>query len=297
MGSSARLDARRQYSVVAGLCGFSKSNPDRAATLMRQFKPGRQERAAGYGLEAMAEEADPALIVGLLRDLVGRGFDTAEFRNSAAHAVEKLLNRNHIIEEDIVALFEGWLASSPKSDPPENDKAQEEGEEDAVSNEKDASNEDGASQSILLDSSGFAVLPDGNYPVLATLIHILLRRGDAERERLLKILDSHLERETDVNVWRAMLRYLDYVPGERLAFFVERLFARFPELAASSEGVRLLAHMFWSTPLLIKKIISPWPDSERVRTRVAYGELVTLIALATPGADVGAGGGAFRHRR
>ena len=261
---------------------FAKSAPDRGVRLIRRLKPGLQERAAGYALEAMAEEAEPSLIIDLLHDLVGRGFGNVEFRGSAAHAVGKLLDREYSVGEDVVSIFEDWLALPGEESQPKKVASNQEADEIAVDDPAEEPKEEDASQSILWHGGGLSILPHGNYPVLSVLVRILLLRGETECGRLLKLLDTHLDRETDVKVWQAMLRYLDYVPGEPLTPFVDRLFTRFPELAASSEGVRLLAHMFWTAPQLVRKTIEPWQMSESTRSRVAYGELVTLIAIATP---------------
>src|SRR5205807_1961923 len=70
---------------------FARSNPDRAIRLMEQFEPLRQERAAGYALDAMADDApNNRRVIEALLDLHARKFGAEEFRESAARAVEKI---------------------------------------------------------------------------------------------------------------------------------------------------------------------------------------------------------------
>ena len=68
---------------------FAKGDPERAGRLIRKFEPSFGRRAAGYALDAMAENADPKLITTLFTELVDRRFDGEEFRNSVARAVER----------------------------------------------------------------------------------------------------------------------------------------------------------------------------------------------------------------
>jgi len=67
-----------------------ETDPERAIRLIEQFEPLQQERAAGYALDAMADNtANDSRVVEALRDLHARGFQSEEFRNSTARAIEK----------------------------------------------------------------------------------------------------------------------------------------------------------------------------------------------------------------
>src|SRR3546814_20653264 len=77
---------------------------------MEQFEPRQQERAAGYALDAMAGDAsNDTRIISALFDLDARGFQAEEFRESAAHAIEKIASRKADIDEDIVEILVRWL--------------------------------------------------------------------------------------------------------------------------------------------------------------------------------------------
>jgi hypothetical protein len=71
---------------------FAKIDPARVVRTMEQFEPQQQERAAGYTLDAVADDPDKdEQVLDALLDLNGRGFAADEYRGSAARAVEKIL--------------------------------------------------------------------------------------------------------------------------------------------------------------------------------------------------------------
>ena len=94
---------------------FAKAEPVRAFRIMKQFDPYTQERAAGYALDSIAELSghDRELQDALL-DLHQRDFGVEEFRNSAAHAVEKITKRSTPIDESIIKVLIEWLSTPMK---------------------------------------------------------------------------------------------------------------------------------------------------------------------------------------
>ncbi len=265
---------------------FSKANPDRACRLIDRFEPGIGERAAGYALDAMAETVDSGLIVRLLVELPGRGFNSEEFRSSIAGAIERLIRRDVLLGDDIVAILEGWLElHSPQSvvgPTAQVDDGTATTVDHPTKNEKDSED----THSVLWDSRRFSILPHGNYPVLESLTRILLAR--AEHDRLVLIFLSHLTRPEDPKVWQALLRFVVYLrPTDtqaRSALLTE-IFARFPELTDNTETAYLLAHAQWWAPDFVRTVIEQWSNSGDRQLRQAYGELVALIAVAQPKLD------------
>ena len=60
---------------------FSRKDPQRAIRLMEQFEPTQHERAAGYALDAMADDRrNDEHVVEALLDLHVRGFHGDKFR-------------------------------------------------------------------------------------------------------------------------------------------------------------------------------------------------------------------------
>jgi nucleoside phosphorylase len=270
---------------------FAKENPTRAAKLIKKLEPSFGTRASGYALDAMAETADPKLILELIQTLHERGFDSEEFRGSVARAIERLVRRDVRIEEATVAILEGWLAAAPPVEMDEEADGAHAAREQAVEpTENDRSGgstqTDHAEGSILWNSGGISVLPHGNFPVLEALTRVLLAR--AEHDRLLTLLREHLGRAESLNVWQSLLQFLVYLrptsPDDLIAFLVT-LFGRYPNLSKTREAAYLLAHAQWTIPEFVHSILLAWRTSEEPWVQQAFGELVALIAVVQPRLD------------
>ena len=58
----------------------------------------------------MADDAsNDSRVLESLLDLYARGFQDEEFRESAAHAIEKIANRKSEINEEVISILVGWL--------------------------------------------------------------------------------------------------------------------------------------------------------------------------------------------
>ena len=254
---------------------FARSHPDRAVRILEQFEPHQQERAAGYALDAMAEdEKNDSSVVEALVDLHARGFEAEEFRGSAAHAVEKIANRKGAINDDVIEVLVEWLNLSPA--PP---KEESEGI-DTTEKMKDEDLEEG---SILWGYGKSFILPGGNYSILSALASILLNRQEAGRDQYLAILDDHLSRERDPNVWKALLYRLSNAGGSTpqiVSTFIRKLFTRFPKILATQEAVMFLGYAQRWDDKLVFDLITDWPKSNQAFLQRAYGELVGLVAMA-----------------
>jgi nucleoside phosphorylase len=252
---------------------FARSDPDRAIRLMEQFDPLQQERAAGYALEAMADDApNDSRVVEALVDLHARGFRADEFRQSAARAVEKIASRKDDISDEVISLLVGWLNLSGESS--------EEVEGESINPMPGENNEEG---SILWGLGNSSILPGGNFNILSALASILLNRKEAGRDRYLAILDDHFTRERDPNMWKALLYRLGNAGGstpQSLSAFLRKLFGRFPKILATREAVVFLAHAQRWDDELVFELICEWEKSDRTFTQRAYGELVGLVAIA-----------------
>jgi nucleoside phosphorylase len=262
---------------------FAKSNPERAARLISQFEPSFGEQAAGYALDAMAEEADPKLIIGLFIELVGRGFDDEEFRNSVAHALERLVRRNYPVGDEVLGQLEHWLERKPSSEVGENANSEQVGdvaEEEPVTEKVDE--RDSETRSVLWGYTGFSLVPGGNYPVLETIVRILIARPD--HNRLGAILIAHLRRPEDPKVWQALLRFLIYFrPSDESVrpTVISEIFRRYPTLLQTREAAQILAHGQWWAPDMVREVLQAWP-SDTARMRQTHGELVALVAMVQP---------------
>jgi len=251
---------------------FAKADPNRAVRLMHQFEPGRQERAAGYALDALAENAEhDELVITTFMDMHSRGFKEHEFRGSAVRAIEKLANRRHKIDDSIADLLESWLANVPDESDGESDSA--------VSDDSDF---DIKSESLLWGHGGATALPSGTFDVLSALASILLNQGEPGRNKYVAILERHLDREGSPKLWKALLYRLGNAGGSapiKLSAFIRRLFDRVPKVASTREAVLFLAHAQSWDDMLVFDLIKDWEKSNRSFLQRAHGELVGLVGI------------------
>jgi nucleoside phosphorylase len=253
---------------------FARNDPERAVRLIEQFESLNHERAAGYALDAMADgvENDSRVVEALL-DLSARGFRSDEFRDSVSHAIEKVANRGALVGDDVIDLLVSWL-SIEQTVP-----AQGEPVED-LELKSDSKDED-ASESILWGYGGMTILPGGNFNVLSALASILLNRKEPGRDRFLAILNGHLGRERNPNVWKALLYRLCNAGGSTpqvVSAFLRKLFNRFPQVLSTREAILLLAYAQRWDEELVFELIRQWPQSGHALLERGYGELVGLCA-------------------
>lgn len=251
---------------------FAKSDPNRAVRLMEHFEPEKQERAAAYALDALAEKAEhDELVIAAFLDLHSRGFGEQEFRDSAARAIEKLANRNREMDDSIVDILESWLAKGPDESEGEIDSAASDGKDDEVK-----------SESLLWGHGGATALPSGTFSVLSALASVLLNRGERGRDKYVAILQSQLDRDRDPKLWKALLYRLGDAGGQspnKLSAFIRRLFERVPEVESTREAVLFLAYAQRWDDELVFDLINDWEKSNRWFLQRAYGELVGLVGI------------------
>jgi len=256
---------------------FARTDPERASRLMDQFEPLLQERAAGYALDAMADNAsNDNRVIEACVDLDARGFRAEEFRDSTARAIEKIARRKAEISDDVIGILIDWLSVKPAP-------AEEEVDDNEVDGTLTSQNGDESEGSILWGHSNFSVLHNGNFTILSALASILLNRGDEGRDRYLSILEDHLSRERNPNTWKALLCRLGNAgrsTPQVVSTFFRKLFDRFPDILSTREAIAFLAYaQRWDDQLVFELIIG-WARSDRPFLQRAYGELVGLVATA-----------------
>jgi nucleoside phosphorylase/adenylate kinase family enzyme len=264
---------------------FAKSEPQRAIRLMERFEPNFGERAAGYGLAAITEGANPAKVMSTILDLASRGFNGEEFRSSAARAIEGLLKHKVDIEESIVQLFKCWLLETVKADVSPDTTVSADETEGAENN--DTTDQDPELRSLLWGYGGFSVLPGGKFPLLEALVRVYLRREDIPA--LLDLLTEALNRNVgDQSCWRHLLTLLIYLRPQAGADIthrvdtLQRILEQFPRFLGTRELAYLLGHVHWWAPNFVEKELERWRIARSRTTQRGYGELVALLALVHP---------------
>jgi hypothetical protein len=252
---------------------FAKSNPAKATAIVGQLRASDQTLAAGYALEAIAADntlpAEQSL--NLARELAARGFTHAEeFRYSFARALESVARRLDGLPDQDCRVLESLLVDAHPATP------QLLGEE-----LPRASKDDG---SILWDARG-GVQPHGNYPILQTLAISLLVRKPPAADRFLEILERHLGRRDDLDVWQSLLRFVPYLANAdrtRSRTFTRNLFSAYPALFETVDGVRFMANVHvWIGDEVVLHFIQSLERSAWPPARQALGEFAALrVALA-----------------
>ncbi|HTU12125.1 MAG TPA: hypothetical protein VMG08_14635 [Allosphingosinicella sp.] len=268
---------------------FAKSHPGRAIRILAVLDKDNGTRAAAYALDSLSEDADPTLVIDLLRDVVDRGFDGTEFRHSAARALERLARRGAAIDEKLLALLESWLDTSPpdvESDEDTRDEADLGDTGDVAAPEADAGEQEAegdAGESLLWGYGGFGIVPGGTYPVIEALVQMRLRRD--EPNAALAALVAYLDRNQTLEEWASLAHFLPYLHGAdptRFDPFLDALLAKVPGLIGSRLVAQFLAHDRAQRPALVERHLAVWRDAKSRPAQQAYGEIVALTALLNP---------------
>ena len=264
---------------------FAKENPDRAIRLIGSLDPESGTRAAGCALEAMSEDASPEKVLRLFGDVVHRGFDSNDFHGLASRAIVKLVDRKAVIDDDVISILEGWLASPQAADEasvevePETDC--DTGLEEANAGSED--HEGGIQRSLVWGYGGFSVVPGEDYPVLEALIRI--RLGREEHDRIDEMLRVYLDHCKDPKIWDHVLRFIPYLhlnDAIRRAALLERLFTEIPALVETKDAARVVVNAHWWNAEFPNSHLDLWRESSSRAARQAYGEIVAVAAFKQP---------------
>ncbi|MEY9195534.1 hypothetical protein ABIA16_000650 [Sinorhizobium fredii] len=268
---------------------FAKTDPERAAKLMRKFEPSFGSRAAGYALEGIAEAGDPQLVMALIAELDGRGFSGDEFQNSASEAVSRLVRREVVVSSETLDIIEKWLNKPGALDTapaqPEESRSDDQDQEFLDTGEEKAGEKEAGrrEQSILWGMSSAIVLPAGIFPKLDVLIHALLLAE--QHDRVLALLTRASERGEDERVWRAILhwfRYLKPTDKDKLERLLGAIFSRYPALLRTTELAVLFAYLHWRHADFVRSYLEKWSTSGDEYFEQLAGELTPLIAFLQP---------------
>ncbi len=178
--------------------GAARADPERAARLLKKLDAGNGTRATAYAMEAMAEAADPRMVLAVLHAAVERGFDNEEFRYCTSRAVGKLIRRQVPIDDGTAAIFARWLA-----EPVSEDVSDDRGERvrGGVSAVVGSEEEMDVAQRSILWGHGERFEPSvGDFEVLEATIRIHLARNDFDQVR--DTLSAYLDRCKDPSVDR-----------------------------------------------------------------------------------------------
>ncbi len=275
--TGGNLELAREFAEAA------RADPERAARLLKRLDVDNGTRATAYAVDAMAEAADPRMVLAVLLDAVERGFDGEEFRYCASRAVGKLIGRQAQIDDATAAVFTRWLAEPIFKDVFDERGERVRGGTSAV----DASEEeeDVAQRSILWGHGDRLEPAVGDFEVLEAAIRTNLARNDFDQ--LHDTLCAYLDRCRDPRAWSRVLDIVHFPYSAQTAReieFLERVFREVPGLNETRSAATLLVNSHrWSEEFADSQI-DRWRDAQNAPARQAYGEILAYTALLQPGA-------------
>ncbi len=256
------------FQASGAFSEFAQLHPQRAVSLLLNFKPGLQETPVGMALEGLSKaNYSKNELFDLILQLDSKGFQSLEFRTDAARALYAKVEEGVGLPDSMCNLLESWLDSSVEAT--EKDREEFESREDKE-----------IVRSILWGDRGFHLVPQGSYTVLETLTKAFLLKRPVASDRWLTVLETHLLHNDKANVWHKMLRYFRYLSNcdcSRATNFLSDMFNKYPAVRDSREGAILISSVQswvpydyfynWITSLRDTK----WKDGPQ-----AYAEILLL---------------------
>ena len=271
------IQASRAFAEFAG------NAPERALGIIRRFEAGTMERPAGAALAALGDSAvPPSILIGSIRKLDARGFALQEFRSDAARCLRAIARRADGLDDATCELLEGWITDWR---PDVGDEAVRAGNERAKISSEDGSIE-ARRESLLWGLGGFGILPGGNYPFLDALMTGYLLRKPEDANGWLAVLERHLRRDEDPEVWSALavhLQHLARADRPRTIRFFGSLLDLQPGTFQAVSGARLVRDILnWIPNDLFGGIIDYWVAGDWADGPQAAGEVSVLKLCRRP---------------
>ena len=275
--TGGNVDLAREFAEAA------RADPERAARLLKKLDADNGTRATAYAMDAMAEAAEPRMLLAVLHDAVERGLDGEEFRYCTSRAVGKLIRRQVPIDDGTAAIFTQWLAQPLFEDASDDSEDRVRGGASAGNGSEEE--QDVAARSILWGHGDRFEPAVGDFEVLEAAIRIHLARN--EFEQLHDTLWAYLDRCRDKRAWSRVLdivRFPHTARTEREIEFLERMFREVPGLIeCRSTAILLVSSHRWSEEFA-DSLLDQWRDAQNTPARQAYGEIVAATVLLQPGA-------------
>lgn len=268
---------------------LAKRQPSKVIEVLREFKAGQHEVPAALGIHGLSEAAGvaPHVVVDLIHTLDKAGFQSPDFRSTVAWVLDRLAFRAKGLPDKTCDMLESWL--EPVRQDPTGESVPETSEDKAIQPAPGAKRQKPRDQptSILWGLGGGGIVPRGNYPFLRALTYGLLYRVTPDTQRWLAILEKHLGRREDQDVWTSLLlelRNLRMVrDAARAADFARLLVKKQPSAFQSREGLFFLAWNHRHLPAdLSEHCLRIWRAGHWEGRDQAVGEFSLLRSLQVP---------------
>jgi hypothetical protein len=243
----------------------SKRSPDRFLSLLPRFEPGVSELPVTFAIRSLAQVLPLPHIEATVLDLVALGFFAKDFRGEIAHALNRAARGNAEMSAPVMATLTSWLGDGTPAEGP-----------------SPSSDAPARTDPLLFGWRGGRVLPGGNFPLLLALTTGHLARSAPDIDGWITLLERHLDRTEDARVWETLAIYLGHVlalPPTRAERFLDDLFAKFPSVRDSRDGIAIIAHAMHRLPATtIERWITALERGRWPRREQAVGELLVLAA-------------------
>ena len=253
---------------------FAKEHPDKAIRIIFKMKPKDHNVPVSYTIEGLGNSnLSTAELFNVISALVKSGFDSDDFHFHAARAIGSRINSNTPLPENFFEILRGWLTSWI---PPVHTSTTEE-------------QADGGS--VIWQSHRMIMLPHGNYPILETISRACLLPKPPLTDRWLSILEEHLLRDEDPDVWKVLSIYwlpnLAFADKNRSGHFLDALFSKYPQVIISADGAVLIARtQSWVGESFVFKWLKQLRDSNWKFGAQAYAEIMLLRHAWFPECDL-----------
>ncbi|MBW4540405.1 MAG: TIR domain-containing protein [Myxacorys chilensis ATA2-1-KO14] len=248
-----------------------KNDPARFIRILPQLEPQRHESYVGNAVEDLAETDFPANdIIRIVEKLNQQGFVSEGFRSEAAHALEKIAERNQGLPQSILSLLQGWLFNHSEL-------------ELAYYRSKEEQRSDLKSP-ILFGIGGSHILPSGRGNIVRAIAEGYLRQNPSDLEGWARFIRSQLGIEPHPAVWADILsRMPPLLNGDRTEAtkLFDEVIRNCPEVLQYAWALYFISHTIgWFEP---KETVQGWLEMLQTNTsnfsQQAYGELLLIQYL------------------
>lgn len=269
---------KRKRSLVGGsiqasreFAAFAEKEPQRAANIILQFTPGKQERPAGAGISGILITNTPSeQVFSLIFDLCSKGFSEREFRREVARGLQERAKVDKGLPNNILDLTKAWYREEDYPGLEEYNSTKEEGQ--------------GVEDSLLWGYCESYSLPGGRDVYIETIALGYLLREPAANVEFAAFIEEMLNNERHPIIWQITMRWMKFLfnwDRNRAAEYFDTLLRGVPAVATRKLGIIGIAKIMPMVPDkgLLQSWIQQIGSSGCDICEQAYGELLVLYCL------------------
>jgi len=294
-----RGERRRHISKSGGsiqvgreFAALGKEDPARVLRLVRErLSPDRHQEASGSAINEISgvETVDPAVLIELIHDLSGRGFQGESWRRDAAWAFQKLARRIGGLQPADLSLLESWIVDNADL---ARDRIARRLNNDAANRQLNKKDDDAQPATAVIFGHGFGrgfgILPQDNYAFLSAIAAGVLSRDPPDCDAWLEVLERHASRADDPHIWETILAYhgrtLFWANRPRTLKLFNTLWDRFPAAFTAIVGGSLWGYRSMIPEAVQTAMLEAWIAGGDITSAQAAGEFA-VAAMVVGGDD------------